>query len=264
MILNRISNVEFYKVKGSILLYCLFISLIISLSPFKILSYGIPLFLLGFILLKLFSKTFYRKLSISILIFVGIILFYYSKSKFLNHDFSLPSALLSLITYGSIIFILIYPKLLTDTDSPQTNRLQKYLYVILLIETVVAIVQLALFIIINATSLDESTGDIIQGTINPLSFISDDVGFNNQVFTINYIFLLIYEIPYLLKTKRKYLIVIGILVILLASVLHVVFSFALALLTSFLLIGIIQFRKQLFRFFSCVRIYHWAAFYYPT
>jgi len=129
------------------------------------------------------------------------------------------------------------------------------LYVILLIETVVAIVQLALFIIINETSLDESTGDIIQGTINPFSFISDEVGFNNQVFTINYIFLLLYEIPYLLKTKRKYLIVIGILVILLASVLHVVFSFALALLTSFLLIGIIKFRKQLFRFFlACVFI----------
>jgi hypothetical protein len=153
------------------------------------------------------------------------------------------------MTYGSIIFVLVYPKFISENDSPQTNKLQKFLYVVLLIETIFAIVQLTLFTLLNAASLDESTGDIIQGTINPLSFINENVGFNNQVFTINYLFLMIYEIPYLLKTKRKYLIVIGILVVILASVLHVVFSFALALFTSFLFIGLIKFRKQLFRFF---------------
>src|SRR5690242_11656763 len=100
MTFTRISNIEFNKVKGSILLYCLFISLIISLSPFKILSYCIPPLLLAFVLLQLFSKTFYRKLFISIFVCFGIILFYYSKSRVLNHDFSPTSAFLSLLTYG--------------------------------------------------------------------------------------------------------------------------------------------------------------------
>jgi hypothetical protein len=248
MSLERISNIEFDKQKANILLQCLVFTLLASLSPFKILSYFLPILLLVFTLIRLFSRSFHKNLLFAVVIFSGIILFYFFKSFFLHYNFSLASAFLSLLTYGSIIFILVYPRFRVNYNSSITSRLNKFVYVVFVVETAIALLQIVVFLFMTGASLDLSSGDVIQGSINPFSFISNTVGFNNQVFTINYIFLLAYLIPYLRSKNQKVLIFLGAVVIILASVLHVIFSFILALVTCFLLVGVIKSRKQIVRF----------------
>lgn len=248
MSVMQTTRVDLNEMKGRVLLQSFVLALFISLSPIKLLSYFLPVLLLVFVVFSLPSKALFKNLLVTFFICGSGFLFYFLKSVFLGHDFSLVGAFLSLLTYGSLIFILLYPTFSIQHDSAIFKSLNKILYAAFVVETVVALLQVILFIVIHMTSLDGATGDIVQGTINPLSFINESVGFNNQVFTINYIFLLIYLMPYLKATKRQYMLAVGAVVILIASVLHVVFSFLLGLLTCFFLIGLIRYRKQVIKF----------------
>lgn len=236
------------KIKAQVLFQCLCFALVISLSPLKIVGYFFPILLLVMLFFRLPSRSFYKKLLIAVLSFGAIGLFYFLKATFFNHNFSWVGALLSLMTYGSLVSVLVYPSFKIGYDDVITKKVNHFLFIVFVVETMMACLQLFLFLLLHVTSFDGAVGDIVQGTINPLSFINESVGFNNQVFTINYVFLLAYLVPFLRKTKQQYLIFVAVFVILMASVLHVVFSFLLALLTCSLLIGFIRYRKQIIKF----------------
>jgi hypothetical protein len=248
LITNKELKVDFEKIKSGIFLDCICISLLISLSPLKILGYGIPLILLCYVLIRLLSKALHKNLTTGILVIAGVLTFYLAKSYYLNYDFNLLGAVLSGLTYGSFFFVLVFPKFTVKSDAVETHRINRVLLIVFIFETAIALLQVGFFMLISSSSLDESAGDVVQGTINPFSFLGSSVGFNNQVFTINYIFILVYLIPFLLKTGKRYLIGLGVVVILLASVLHVLLSFVIAMSVCFALIGLIRFRKQLMRY----------------
>ena len=245
---EKTTGINMDKIKAQILFQCLAFALVVSLSPMKIIGYFLPVFLLAVLFFRLPSKTFYKNFLLAILGFGFIFMFYLLKAFFLNYGFSVIGALLSLMTFGSVGLVLVYPSFKTDYNSAVTVNVNRFLYIVFVVQTIVAYVQSFLFLLLHFTSFDGAVGDIIQGTINPLSFINESVGFNNQVFTINYVFLLVYLVPFLRKTKQQYLIAIAVFIILMASVLHVVFSFLLALLTCSLLIGFIRYRKKIIKF----------------
>lgn len=248
MLLNIDTSLEaagFEKQKSRKLAQCILLAFAIALSPIKLLGYLIPLVLLFFLLVSLLSRSFHRRLLVAALAVAGVISFYYAKNSFAGYELKIVPALLAVLTYGSIIFVVVFPRCNLIYRSVYTERFEQLLYLVFKIETYVAVFQMIAFLLINGFSLDESTGDIIQGTINPVSFIVESVGFNNQVFSINYIFLIIYLIPWMFRNHKRHMLIVGGVVVLLASVLHVMVSFLLAVSVSFFLAGIIRFRRQI-------------------
>ncbi|MCB0410749.1 MAG: hypothetical protein KDD29_11060, partial [Flavobacteriales bacterium] len=79
-------------------------------------------------------------------------------------------------------------------------------------------------------------GDVVQGTLSPLSFIMPSGNFNNQIYSSNLIILILFYLPYVITNRKGILIVgLGVLAVLLASVMHQVIAFILSLIITSLL-----------------------------
>ncbi|WP_375325926.1 hypothetical protein [Flagellimonas sp. GZD32] len=152
-------------------------------------------------------------------------------------DYYILNFLVATMFYGSFIslFILKRP---TKLDSNFKKRIDGFVEKVIVIEALVGVLQ----VLMLGQGFDLSSGDYVQGTINPLSFLNNDNGFANIFYTINQVSLLTYYT--LLSQKRKKLVIfLGCLSIFLASCIHITISIILAAGVTLSIINMVKVAK---------------------
>jgi hypothetical protein len=209
------------------------LSLIVAWQPVKVIGYAAPLLcIIWFIFRSGSGDTLIRFVKVFVLCFI-VIGIYFLLSKVNNNEFSIQNSLLSILTYSSFI-----PLLVISTRAVFEKTLQsKITYIIgwiILIQSCLGITQAVLYVILNGGSFDSATGDVVQGTLSPLSFIMPSGNFNNQIYSSNLLVLILFYLPYVITQRKGILITgLGIFAVLLASVMHQVIAFmAVLIITS--------------------------------
>jgi len=207
-------------------------SLIIGWLPFKLMAYIAPfLFVLWFILRSRSGSTLIRTVLI-VLIFLFFLFFYSVLYSFSSEKFIIQNAFLSFLTYGSFLIFLVLPNKVGNPKS--ISKYFRLIKLVILVESFLGIVQVVLFTLTAGVNFDLSTGDVVQGSLNPLSFLNPGGNFNNQIYTCNLIMLLIFYVPYAISNKRNlWVCFIGVVAILLASVWHLLIAIVLAMAIIF-------------------------------
>lgn len=206
----------------------IFTTIILTWLPTKIIGYFMP-----FIILFIFGVTnnniyfWYKSISIFLFLLLIIISNYIFRDNYLLH-----SGLLSIITFGGIIVTLIIPSKNYYDSKYSFDLYNSLAKKVIITQSMVGIFQLILGIINREASLDSDTGDVVQGTIHPFSFLADAaMGFGNQMFVINILLLITYFIPSITYNKSNILpTFLGFITITLASVLHLTASWLAALI----------------------------------
>ncbi|OJJ18256.1 hypothetical protein BKI52_25885 [marine bacterium AO1-C] len=222
------------------------IALVITFAPSKLLAYLTPFICIGWFIFRANSgKTLYRTFIIVAFILAIIPLYYFIYSGFI-----VINVFIIILTYSSFIFIFVTPG---QIFSPKYSYL-KYIKVIkytILIQSFFGIFQLfGLLITTGNFNVDGSTGDVIQGTINPFSFLTAYGGtFSNAMFAVNMVLLLTFFTPYMLTHRKGFFtFFIGLIVLFLASVMHVLIGVILGFAIS-----LVIYRKKIVPKF---KIYH--------
>jgi hypothetical protein len=146
----------------------------------------------------------------------------------MGEQFITQNALISILTYGSFLFFVILPGAneLTKIDH------QKFIKVIewfIIIEASLGIFQVLAFVVKTGGNFDAATGDVVQGTLNPMSFNNPQMNFNNQTYTLNLLFLLLFYIPFAISSRKKiFIAIMGFVAIVFASVMHLFIAFVVA------------------------------------
>lgn len=230
--------------------YTLFFSVlftfIVGFSPFKFLAYLMPFIVFILFLRRGISKIRVINFLKIFLLLVLIIPLYYINNYISNSRFLFFNLILSVLTYSSFIVLYFVPTINFDNNSYFYYRLIKTLKYILIIEIVVGYIQILISSILNGFSLDLAAGDIIQGTINLLSFWHSELGFNNPIFLCNLIFIILFISPYLLVNKKYFLVIFSVLLILLASSIHIIICLIFAAFAVFLIFGFLKNVKYFF------------------
>ncbi len=204
------------------------LSLIIVWLPSKLLAYLTPFICMFWFIIRANSGKSLIRLGCFILVYGILVGAYYLFYHCINEPFILQNAFMSFITYGSFIFFMVLP----PNQSVSQINYMKFIKVIewfIIIQSFLGIFQVLVFVAINGGNFDSSTGDVVQGTLNSLSFMNPSVNFNNQIYTANLLLLLLFYVPFNIAKKRGLLIsAIGFIAILMASVLHLFIAFIVA------------------------------------
>ncbi|WP_224999908.1 hypothetical protein [Cesiribacter sp. SM1] len=229
------------------------IALLLCLSPSKAIGLIIPFLCAFWFITRSKSGSSFKRLVLLIIWWGLVLLFYQFYNAQIGSDFNVSNGILSFVSYASIFIVLVFPALLTS-EKYSYDKYAKLLIYVILFEGCWGIMQKILAPII----IRSSSGDVVEGTINPFSFIYGHSGFSNQFFAINIVCLLIFCFPFVYKNKRFIIHYgIGIIALLLASVGHVFYSFILATsITYFIFEGTkLLFRiKTLALFFTAIAI----------
>ena len=202
------------------------VSLIMTWGPINALAYVMPLICLGWFIIRANSGKTLLTLSLFLILFCGIILFYetlhYSTQDI---NFQAGGAILTLITYSTFIFLLVTPHRIYHSEYSYVRyaRIIKYLIVI---QATLGVTQVVLAMAIKGFSFDGSIGDQVQGTMNPISFLTHQSDFKNVSFAANMGLLLAFYAPYVFTYgKGKLVLAWGAFALLCASVLHIMLAF---------------------------------------
>jgi hypothetical protein len=208
------------------------LSLLLVFSPAKVLAFVIPFIALFWFIVRSKSGASFKRFVLINFAWVLLLFFYSWYSQQIGLDFIAANASLSYLNYASIFLILVIPAAII---SPTYNyeKYARFLLYVILIEGSIGIVQR----ILGAVFRPFAKGDVVEGTINPLSFFFGHSGFGNQFFAINMVFLLIFCFPFVYGKKRIWIafFMIGFLALVLASVGHVFYSFLLAVVVTYLI-----------------------------
>ncbi len=197
--------------------------------PSKMLAYAVPFMAMAWFIIRARSGSGLIRSAAVIVLYAVIVLGYSMWSNVVNVEFVLQSAVLCMITYGAFLFFSVVPKddLRQPTDHVRYIRAMEW---IIGIESVLGIFQAVAYVAINGGNFDSATGDIVQGTLSPLSFLDPAGNFNNQIYTANLLALLMFYIPYVVSQRKGYAIAaLGFLAILMASVMHLLIAFLIAI-----------------------------------
>ena len=208
------------------------ITLAICLLPSKAIGFVVPFVSLLWFLLRSKSGSSFRVAFFISVAWGLLIAFYYWFNKLLGVEYIFSNGLLSFITYSSLLAF-AYPSVISSKEY-SFEKYAQLMIGIIFIEGCFGIMQrvLAPFFI----GANKSAGDVVEGTINPLSFIHGHSGFSNQFFVINMLCFMTFCFPMLLR-KKQYLVpfFIGFIAVVLASVGHVFISFILAVVVTFII-----------------------------
>jgi len=205
-------------------------SLFVVWLPFKFLAYLLPFLCLAWFIIRMNSGATLLRLAIYLISFVLIIGVYFVFYKIVNEKFIVQNSILSILTYGSFLFLIVLTKK-TDVTQEDFIKYIKVIKLFILLESFLGISQVVLFVILHGGNFDSSTWDMAQGTLNPLSFLIPLGNFNNQIYTVNLLSLLLFYTPYaVFQRKGIWVCVLGLLAILAASVWHMFLAFLLAAL----------------------------------
>ncbi|MGV3502902.1 MAG: hypothetical protein ACO1O1_04295 [Adhaeribacter sp.] len=210
----------------------LLISLILSFSPFKALGYLQAFICIGWFLVRSKSGDTFRRLVMVQLAWGALLLFYNCYSRQIGLDFNNSNAILSYMHYVAILLIPVIPAGVISGSFSYEKYARVLLWVIGL-EGCLGILQRMLVFTFRAYT----SGDVVEGTINPFSFITGHSGFGNQFYSINMVCLLLFCFPYAYYKRKAWLasFLAGFLALVLASVGHVFYSLMLAILVTYLL-----------------------------
>jgi len=204
------------------------LALILCLSPAKALAYLSPLVVLIWLIVAARKKTILNRALI--LLFLALI--WIGLWRIFNNEFLLHSALLEIITYSSFVILAVIPTKLLK-NPVLGRRIEQIVRWIILIEAGVGLVQV-LHAYFQSGSFDMANGDAVAGTIT-LSLLPDG-GLGNPMFAINMGFLLLFLLPSVILKRQGWLVVcFGALMLVLASVIHVLIFMAVSVGIAFVL-----------------------------
>jgi len=229
-----------YTKRKSIVFDALIITFIISLSPFKLIAYLVPFLVFLLLIWDGIRKKSIVKFYRYFYIFILLIILYCVNNYLANSKFLFINFFLSILTYSSFIVLFFIPQVIFDNCSIFYLKLCNWLKAILIIEILIGFIQIFFVFFNNGFSFDLAAGDVIQGTINPFSFWHIELGFNNPIFLCNIIFIILFISPVLIDKKKYVLILFTLLIILLASSIHILICIFFAFFSVFLLLGIIK------------------------
>lgn len=197
--------------------------------PSKMLAYAVPFLAIAWYLIRARSGSGLIRVVVALGLYAFLTLFYLLWGKYVHVEFVLQNAILCIITYGSFLFFMAVPKNALSHLSDHMRYIKAMEWIIL-IESALGIFQAVAYVAINGGNFDSATGDVVQGTLSPLSFLDPAGNFNNQIYTANLLVLLMFYIPYVVSQRKGYAIAaIGFLAILMASVMHLLIAFLVAI-----------------------------------
>ncbi len=212
-----------------------FISAAICWSPLKMLSYLIPFLVIG--VLFLFTKNNILLMRIFIWVFLWFIMM--SIYGLINPEFQFVNGFLAFITWAGMVVLLLLP--MHGMQSPSLLRkIKKLAWAILFFESFWGIVQ-GIYGYMQTGSFDLANGDYVEGTIHPP--LKPELAYSNVMFAINIVLLLLFLLPdvWRKKTLKIIIYILGILVFIMASVVHTI----LFLIIAFVVAALIIWMKQL-------------------
>jgi len=215
----------------AISVWLFFVVNLIVWLPDKTLPYLLPA---GIILVYIFTPLD-RKRSSKLILLLGILLFIPFLYYIPNPDFLMQNYILSLLTYSTIILILFVPSSFFY-DIRYEEKYRKIILGFLVFEATVGYLQGAYAYSVKR-SFDLSMGDYLDGTVH-LQLASGQ-GIETQVFFAVILFYVLYLLPWFREKNMKVVIVMGLLVITLASVIHMFFFLILSVgISLFIYFGI--------------------------
>ena len=220
--MNRYTDKYFYET--------FLIALILVLLPSRSLGYIVPFVCLAWYMVRTRSGKAFKKTAFVVAIYLLIVIFYLLLYTFEGMDFLIRNAVVSFITYGSFVFILLIDgKFITKEYSYE--KYARLLSFTVLIQGIVGVVQ---FLLVTFTSrFDILPGDAVQGTIGLFALVSGVPGFGNQMFAINMVFFLVFLTPYVLVYRRGFVsFALGLISLMLAGVLHVFIGLIFSMLVA--------------------------------
>jgi len=204
------------------------VALVLCWSPSKLLAYFAPW--IGILVMLLFTRS--KQILIRLLLIFTIWMIILPIYAIITPGFVWHSALLSLFTYGTFIFVLTIPtKPLADKSL--FDKILVTARWVLLFESIWGIVQGVVGFMRSGT-FDRGNGDVVTGTIR-LSFDNAN-DFSNPMFATNIVLLITFLVPSSLQeNKSKLLLILGCIALVLASVVHAIVYPVISLLVTILI-----------------------------
>lgn len=198
-----------------------FLALVLCWSPVNALGYVAPFAVLIWISAIGNSGTVLFRASM----WGCAVLIAIASRALLERGFLAHSGLLWFVTYGAAAFLIAVPSR-QIADGRLYERMLRILPYVLVIQGALGITQ-AVYGAARTGSLDSSNGDFVEGTIHPALW--SEQSFSNAIFAANIGFLLLAMIPAVMRWRRDALALsIGLVVFVLASVVHVLLFWAVA------------------------------------
>jgi hypothetical protein len=203
------------------------LALLLCWSPSNALAYLSPFLMLTWFFLRTRSRTILRN---TLLVLAGWISLIFAHGVWWQ-DYAWVSASLTLLTYSSFLPILVIPSRFLNGHQ-MFARLRRPVVYVILIQTALGLTQ-ALYGYRHTGGFDTANGDHVEGTIHP--WLASEKSFSNPMFAVNMTFLLLFLMPPFLLQRRHIPVVLGgVLVLILASVVHVMLFIAAAMGLVFL------------------------------
>ena len=204
-----------------------FLAVLICWSPFKALAYFAPLLAVIWFICRAQSRVARSRALVWVAGWLALIFAY----RTFNRGFDIAPALIAIMTYGTIGALYVIP---SDGlgDKKLLSRMLRLVAIVVVIEAAFGITQ-ALAGAVKGEGFDVANGDMVQGTIYP--YLEASLTFANEMFAANMAFMLIALLPASGKTKRwRGTVLLGLLAFVLASVMHVIFFLAAAIIVGYL------------------------------
>lgn len=212
------------------------ITILIAWSPLKPLAYAAAFLALGWLLYRTNSGRIFQRLLLVSSLFALVVVFYYLLHAMVGSDFMLLNAFVSLLMYSPFFFLLVAPAPLNTDRAYGYEKYAKVLVVVAWVQGVVGSLQYVLARFGSITS-----GDAVQGTVDPVSFLASGAGFGNQIFAISIIFTLLFLLPYVIvHQKGRPAFAVALMALMLALVVH---AFLALLISAF--VTVFLFREHL-------------------
>ncbi len=202
---------------------------LLTFSPSKAIGMLIPFIAMIWYVFRTGSGQIFKRIMLIVSAWAVLLLIYNLHASIINIEFITANGILSFFHYSSFLFFFIFP-LNVSSEKYNYEKYSRLILNILLFEGLYGIMQKILAPIL----MGSISGDVVEGTINPLSFINGHSGFSNQFYAINMGFFMIFSLPYVYKNKGKWIhLVIALIGVILASVGHVFFSMIIAVIISY-------------------------------
>lgn len=201
--------------------------MVICWSPWKALAYLAPVLAVIWFIWAAHSQIARRRALYLVIGWLIVIAVY----GLLSSRFDLTSALLAILTYGTIGALFVIP---TEQVASREllRRMLRLVAIVIAIEATVGIAQ-GVTGALKQGNFDIANGDIVQGTIYPA--LASSQTFANPMFASNMAFMLIGLFPIVAQSRRwRWRAIVGTIAFLLASVLHAIFFLAASLVVGYL------------------------------
>jgi len=203
--------------------YILFaISNIVIWLPSDILPYLMPL-CIGLIIVMNKINIYINKIIYFLLFIISLFIIYNA----LYGYYSNVNALLTLVTYSSLIFLILINN--RDICESEEKKYTKFIVYMLVIQASIGFVQF-IYAYIQGGGFTPSMGDFVEGTSD--IYLSGARGLETQVFFANQTYYLLWLSREKYRQKYKIPIILGVISIILSSVIHMLFFLTISLAIS--------------------------------